>query len=71
MTPNISRRAVIGGTGLAASTVALPRRAGAQTAPIRIGVLTDMAGPYAANTGAGSVLGARMAIEDFARAIPP
>ena len=31
---------------------------------IRIGVLTDMSGPYADITGAGSVLGARMAIED-------
>ena len=38
--------------------------------PIRIGVLTDMAGAYAANTGPGSVLGAQMAVEDFVRAHP-
>jgi branched-chain amino acid transport system substrate-binding protein len=38
--------------------------------PIRIGVLTDMAGAYAANTGPGSVLGAQMAVEDFMRAHP-
>ena len=70
MKSNITRRAYRR-TGLAATASALPRRARAQTAPIRIGVLTDMNGPYAANTGPGSVLGARMAIEDFTRRIPP
>jgi hypothetical protein len=30
----------------------------AQAAPLRIGVLTDMSGPLAANTGAGSILAA-------------
>jgi hypothetical protein len=33
-------------------------------------VLTDMAGVYAANTGPGSVLGAQLAIEDFAKLHP-
>jgi len=37
----------------------------AQAAPLRIGVLTDMSGPFSANTGAGSVLAVRMAVEDF------
>ena len=55
-------------TGLA--TAALPRRAFAQGKPIRIGVLTDMAGPYAANTGQGSVTGAQLAIDDFAKSHP-
>jgi len=32
---------------------------------IKIGVLTDMSGPYADNVGAGSVLAARVAVEDF------
>ena len=32
---------------------------------IRIGIMGDMNGPYAANGGPGSVLAARMAIEDF------
>jgi branched-chain amino acid transport system substrate-binding protein len=32
---------------------------------VKIGVLTDMSGPYAAISGAGSVLAARMAVEDF------
>ncbi len=33
--------------------------------PIKIAILTDMAGPYADQAGAGSVEAARMAIEDF------
>ncbi len=32
---------------------------------VKIGVLTDMSGPYADNVGAGAVLAARMAVEDF------
>jgi len=47
-----------------------PPAARAQTAPIRLGVLTDMSGPYAGNTGPGSVAGVRLAIEDFARENP-
>src|SRR5580704_3548434 len=65
MTASITRRAAIG-TGLAATT--LTRRARAERPPIRIGVLTDMAGVYAANTGPGSVVGAQLAVEDFAKA---
>ena len=33
---------------------------------LRLGVLTDMSGPFADQTGAGSVLAARLAAEDFA-----
>jgi branched-chain amino acid transport system substrate-binding protein len=32
---------------------------------VKIGVLTDMAGPYSAITGKGSAAAARLAIEDF------
>lgn len=32
---------------------------------IKIGVLTDLSGPYAAPTGEGSILAARMALQDF------
>ncbi|MGM4988160.1 ABC transporter substrate-binding protein [Tardiphaga sp. 841_E9_N1_2] len=32
---------------------------------VKIGVLTDMSGPYADNVGAGSLLAAKMAVEDF------
>ena len=69
MTNTIGRRSLLA-TGLAAGTsLALPARAAtAQT--IRIGVLTDMAGAYAANTGPGSVLATQMGIEDFAKAHP-
>ncbi|HEX3992292.1 MAG TPA: ABC transporter substrate-binding protein [Acetobacteraceae bacterium] len=67
MTASITRRAAIG-TGLAATT--LTRRARAARPPIRIGVLTDMAGVYAANTGPGSVVGAQLAVEDFLKTNP-
>jgi len=66
----ISRRAILG-TGVAiGATAALPHRTRAADKPIRIGVLTDMNGVYAANTGPGSVLGAQLAIEDFNHAHP-
>jgi len=67
----ISRRAALGG-GIALTTTALAaaRPARAQQKPIRIGVLTDMAGAYAANTGPGSVLASQMAVEDFAKLHP-
>lgn len=67
MTGSISRRAALA-TGLAAT--ALTRRARAERPPIRIGVLTDMAGVYAANTGPGSVIGAQLAVEDFLKTNP-
>ncbi|MCK8783155.1 ABC transporter substrate-binding protein [Roseomonas sp. NAR14] len=34
--------------------------------PVRVGVLTDMSGPYSDQVGAGSVMAARLAAEDFA-----
>jgi branched-chain amino acid transport system substrate-binding protein len=67
MTASITRRAALG-TGLAAT--ALTGRARAEQPPIRIGVLTDMAGVYAANTGPGSVVGAQLAVEDFLKTNP-
>lgn len=70
VTQTIGRRAFLG-VGLGAGVgMALPRRARAADQPIRIGVLTDMTGTYAAITGKGSVLGAQLAIEDFAKAHP-
>ncbi len=50
--------------------VAAPALVHAQGATIRIGVLSDMAGPYAGNTGPGSLTGARLAAEDFMKANP-
>jgi branched-chain amino acid transport system substrate-binding protein len=68
MQGSISRRAVLRASAAAGAAAALPRRVRAADRPIRIGVLTDMTGVYAANTGLGSVLGAQMAVEDFMRA---
>jgi branched-chain amino acid transport system substrate-binding protein len=67
MTASMTRRAALG-TGLAAT--ALTRRARAERPPIRVGVLTDMAGVYAANTGPGSVVGAQLAVDDFLKTNP-
>jgi branched-chain amino acid transport system substrate-binding protein len=67
MKTSTTRRGLLA-AGLAATLV--PPRARAQSQPIRIGVLTDMAGPYAANTGPGSVAASRMAVEDFMAAHP-
>jgi len=66
--PSTMTRRVTLGAGLAAA--ALTGRARAQRPPIRIGVLTDMVGVYSANTGAGSVAGTQLAVEDFAKAHP-
>lgn len=70
MTNTIGRRGILTAGLAAGAAAALPRRSRAADKPIRIGVLTDMTGPYAANTGPGSVLGAQMAIEDFSRTHP-
>jgi len=67
MNASIRRRHVLA-AGFAVA--ALPRAATAQSKPIRIGVLTDMVGAYAANTGPGSVAGTRLAIEDFSKLHP-
>src|SRR4051795_9919529 len=56
--------------GLLAAPLATPRPARAQSAPLRIGVLTDISGPYSDNTGQGSAVAARLAIEDFSRDHP-
>ena len=58
-------------TALVATGALLPARyARGQTPPLRIGVLTDMTGAYSANNGPGNVLGAQLAIEEFAREQP-
>jgi branched-chain amino acid transport system substrate-binding protein len=43
----------------------LAASAGEPAAAVKIGVLTDMSGPYGDAAGAGSVVAARMAVEDF------
>jgi branched-chain amino acid transport system substrate-binding protein len=62
-----SRRALL--TGAAAlSLPAIRRAAAAQT--IRIGVLSDMSGPYAEASGPGDFLAAQIAAEDFTKLHP-
>ncbi len=65
----LNRRTVLG-TGLAVGTAAFARRSPAAEQVIRIGVLTDMAGAYATNTGPGSVLATQMAADDFSKTNP-
>jgi branched-chain amino acid transport system substrate-binding protein len=64
MTYGIGRRAMVVGT--AASAISFAARA--QSAPLRIGVLTDLTGPYAIDTGHGSIVAARLAVDDAMRA---
>ena len=65
----LSRRTLLG----SAMAAALPRLARAQNgqgkAPIRVGVLGDMNGPYADFAGPGSVIAARLAAEEFASGV--
>ena len=65
MNPHATRRAFTAGA-LAAGVAGRARAA----QPIRIGVLTEMGGPYAEDSGRGSVAAARLAIEDFQQAHP-
>lgn len=61
-----TRRTVLG--GLAGASV-IGRSRAQPTDRIRVGVLTDAAGPYASSGGPGSVLAAQMALADFGPAV--
>ncbi len=61
------RAAILGGT---AAALALHPRKGRAAQPIRLGILTDMSGPYSEDAGLGSVVAAKLAIADFAQAHP-
>jgi branched-chain amino acid transport system substrate-binding protein len=52
------------------SLLAVTAAYGADLPTVKIGVLTDMAGPYAAITGKGAVVAAELALEDFAKELP-
>ena len=60
----ISRRSAI--ASLLGSAV-LPAAARAAGDPVRIGVLTDMSGPFGDSNGRGSVIGAQMAADEAGR----
>src|ERR1700727_2525001 len=66
----VSRRLVLGSGFAAGVGAAMPRVARAADQTIRIGVLTDMVGTYASQTGPGSVLGTQFAIDDFRKQHP-
>src|ERR1700723_1633216 len=61
----MARRTLIG--TLAAASLATPRIIRAQTAsaPVRIGLLSDVGGPYRDVGGPGSKVAAEMAVQDF------
>jgi len=58
-----SRRSVLKYSAALASLPALGRRAFAQEKPIRIGVLYDLSGPFAAAGSTASAVGAQIAID--------
>jgi branched-chain amino acid transport system substrate-binding protein len=68
MQSKIGRRTLLGSSVAFAGAAMAPRAWAAD--PIRIGVLSDMSGPYSANAGYGSVIGAQLAIDDFKRENP-
>lgn len=57
--------AVLAPLAVALAVTALPAGAQMSDNVVRIGVMADMTGPYSGNGGPGSVLAARMAVEDF------
>ncbi|TDR90372.1 ABC transporter substrate-binding protein [Enterovirga rhinocerotis] len=58
-------RALLAGVGLLALTGGAMAQGKVSDDVVKIGLLLDMTGPYADSGGPGSVLAARMAIEDF------
>jgi branched-chain amino acid transport system substrate-binding protein len=66
----VARRDLLGATAAGVTSVLVPTRAQAQRATIKIGVLTDMSGPYSDTAGLGSVVATQMAVEDYVAAHP-
>jgi branched-chain amino acid transport system substrate-binding protein len=63
----VSRRLVLAGFGVGLAAIdAAPRPARAAGKPLRIGVLTDLSGPYRDTSGPTSVASVRQAVADFA-----
>ena len=68
-----SRRSLLAGTASLTAAAAWSPTVHAQGSVkpgIRVGVLTDMSGPYSDNSGRGSVAATRLAVEDFRRTDP-
>ena len=62
---NLTRNALVALVALALSPAAHAAGKGISDGVVRLGVLTDMSGPYADLSGPNAVLAARMAIDDF------
>ena len=60
----------VGANPCRAAAAGFSRGAAGAAQPVRIGVLTEMSGPYAEDSGFGSVAAARLAVEDFRRIRP-
>ncbi|QOZ29754.1 ABC transporter substrate-binding protein [Bradyrhizobium sp. CCBAU 51753] len=60
-----ARKGTCKSLGLALTLVAAATSAVAQNGPVKLGVLSDMSSLYADNGGQGSVVAARMAVDDF------
>ena len=63
---SLSRRTLLGTAAAATAVVPTLRRARAQANSIKIGVLTDMSGPYRDTGGPTSVVCVKQAVEEFA-----
>jgi branched-chain amino acid transport system substrate-binding protein len=66
----IKRRLMLGGAAAGTATMLVPRAGRTQSSAIKIGVLTDMSGPYSDTTGMGSVIATQMAVQDFMASHP-
>jgi branched-chain amino acid transport system substrate-binding protein len=64
-TPRLGRRHLLGAAAGLAATPLLPRPGRAQSKSLKIGVLTDMSGPYRDVGGQTSVVCVQQAIQDF------
>jgi branched-chain amino acid transport system substrate-binding protein len=64
----LSRRALLGAAAGAGASVAVAPRARAQSKPLKVGLLTDMSGPYRDIGGPLAVAAAQQAIAEFTAA---
>ncbi len=64
-----SRRALLGAGLAMPALAALPRAARAAGQPLKIGVLCDMSGIYADDTGPGLVAGVKVAVQEFGASV--
>ncbi len=60
---------ILAGLACVAGTVAAPAQAQVSNDVVKIGVLTDLSGLYSDLSGQGSIVAARMAIEDFGKTV--